>query len=96
MTDLPFIIVIPVYNNEKTIQKAINSYLKQETDITPDILTQYNNQTIKIVTLENKVPLIENYNMHIIILFFLYLYSIEKENLLILIFRKKRIRYVKV
>jgi len=96
MTDLPFIIVIPVYNNEKTIQKAINSYLKQEIDITPEILTQYNNQTIRIVTLENKVPLIENYNMHIIILFFLYLYSIEKANLLILLFRKERIKYVKI
>ncbi len=77
MTDLLFTIAIPIYNNEKTIQKTIDSCLKQETDIhyelllvddastdsTPEILAQYDDQRIRVVTLDERVPLIENHNM---------------------------------
>jgi len=77
MNDLLFTIAIPVYNNEKTIQKTIASCLKQETDINyeilivddastdsiPEILTQYNDKKIRIITLDERVPLIANHNM---------------------------------
>ena len=76
MTDLLFTIAIPVYNNEKTIKKAIASCLKQETDINyellivddastdsiPQILAQYDDPQIRIITLDERVPLIENHN----------------------------------
>ncbi len=77
MTDLLFTIAIPIYNNEKTIQKTIDSCLKQETyidyeillvddastDSTPKILAQYDDQKIRVVTLDERVPLIANHNM---------------------------------
>ncbi len=77
MTDLLFTIAIPVYNNEKTIQKTIDSCLKQETNIDyeilivddastdsiPEILSQYNDPKIRVVTLKERVPLIENHNV---------------------------------
>jgi len=77
MSELLFTIAIPVYNNEKTIQKTINSCLKQETNIKyeilivddastdsiPGILAQYDDQKIRIVTLDERIPLIENHNM---------------------------------
>ena len=77
MTELLFTIAIPVYNNEKTIQKTIDSCLKQATDINyeilivddastdsiPEILSQYDDQKIRVVTLDERIPLIENHNM---------------------------------
>lgn len=77
MQDLLFTIAIPAYNNEETIQKTIDSCLKQETEIayellilddastdsTPKILSQYTDQKLRVVTLEERVPLIENHNM---------------------------------
>lgn len=77
MTDLLFTIAIPVYNNEKTIEKTIDSCLKQETgihyeillvddastDSSPEILAQYDDQKIRIVTLDERIPLIANHNM---------------------------------
>jgi len=77
MTDLLITIAIPAYNNEKTIEKTINSCLMQETDInyevlivddastdsTPDILASYNDPKIRVVTLEKRVPLIVNHNV---------------------------------
>ncbi len=76
MTDLLFTIAIPAYNNERTIQKTIDSCLKQETDInyellivddastdsTPKILIQYDDPRIRVVTLEKRIPLIANHN----------------------------------
>lgn len=77
MQDLLFTIAIPAYNNEKTIQKTIDSCLNQQTDIpyellilddastdsTPEILSQYSDLKLRVVTLEERVPLIENHNM---------------------------------
>ncbi|PHS31230.1 MAG: hypothetical protein COA92_08495 [Sulfurovum sp.] len=77
MQDLLFTIAIPAYNNQKTIQKTIDSCLKQQTDIpyellilddastdsTPEILSQYTDSKLRVVTLEERVPLIENHNM---------------------------------
>ena len=77
MQDLLITIAIPAYNNEKTIQKTIDSCLKQETkikyevlivddasdDSTANILAQYNDQKIRIVTLNERVPLIVNHNV---------------------------------
>lgn len=77
MSNLLFTIAIPIYNNSKTIQKTIDSCLAQETDIkyeillvddastdnTPEIIAQYNDAKIRIVTLDERVPLIENHNM---------------------------------
>jgi len=77
MTDFLITIAIPAYNNEKTIEKTINSCLEQETDMhyeilivddastdsTPEILAQYDDQKIKVVTLDKRVPLLENHNM---------------------------------
>ncbi len=77
MTDLLFTIAIPAYNNEKTIQKTIDSCLKQEskinyevlilddasTDNTPRILSQCTDPKLRVVTLDERVPLIENHNM---------------------------------
>jgi len=77
MQDLLFTIAIPAYNNEKTIKKTIDSCLKQQTDIpyellilddastdtTPEILSQYTDSKLRVVTLEERVPLIENHNM---------------------------------
>jgi len=76
MTDLLFTIAIPAYNNEKTIQKTIDSCLKQDTDIdyellivddastdsTPEILTQYDDPRLRVVTLDKRIPLIANHN----------------------------------
>lgn len=69
-------IAIPAYNNEKSIQKTIDSCINQKTDIpyeililddastdnTPDILNTYKDTKIRIVTLEERVPLIANHN----------------------------------
>ncbi len=77
MHNLLITIAIPAYNNEKTIQKTIDSCLKQETNInyellivddastdsTAEILAQYDDPKIRIVTLDERVPLIENHNM---------------------------------
>jgi len=78
MIDLLFTIAIPIYNNEKTIEKTIDSCLKQETDIEyeillvddastdsiPEILSRYNdNPKVRIITLAKRVPLITNHNM---------------------------------
>ncbi len=77
MTDLLITIAIPAYNNEKTIEKTINSCLNQETDIhyeilivddastdsTPEILAQYDDSKIRVVTLDERVPLIANHNI---------------------------------
>lgn len=77
MTDLLITIAIPTYNNQNTIKKTIESCINQETDIeyeilivddastdnTPEILDSYHNDKIRILTLEERVPLIENHNV---------------------------------
>lgn len=69
-------IAIPAYNNEKSIQKTIDSCIVQNTenayeilvlddastDSTSAILEAYGNQ-ITLVTLKERVPLIENHNL---------------------------------
>ena len=69
-------IAIPVYNNEKTIQKTIDSCLSQDTEIlyeilivddasedtTPQILSKYQDEKIRVITLKERVPLIANHN----------------------------------
>lgn len=68
-------IAIPAYNNESSIRKTIDSCLNQKTDIqyeilivddastdtTPQIIAEYDNK-IRIVTLEERVPIMENHN----------------------------------
>lgn len=76
--DNPLItIAIPAYNNEKTIQTAIDSCLAQNTKInyeiliaddasidgTPNILAKYNDPKIRLLTLEKRVSLIDNHNV---------------------------------
>ena len=70
-------IAIPVYNNEKTIRKTIDSCLDQQTeapyeilvvddaseDSTPKILASYIDEKIRIKTLTERVPLIANHNV---------------------------------
>ena len=70
-------IAIPVYNNEKTIRKTIDSCLKQDTDThyeilivddasedsIPEILADYTDEKIRVITLEERVPLIANHNI---------------------------------
>jgi len=77
MNDILITIAIPAYNNEKSIQKTIDSCLKQQTesayeilivddastDNTPEILADYNDSKIRIVTLKERVPLIANHNI---------------------------------
>jgi len=77
MQNLLITIAVPAYNNEKTIQKTIDSCLNQETDInyellivddastdsTANILAQYDDQKIRVVTLDERVPLIANHNI---------------------------------
>jgi glycosyltransferase involved in cell wall biosynthesis len=76
MTNLLFTIAIPAYNNEKTIQKTIDSCLNQKTDIayevlilddastdgTPEILARYDDPKVRVVTLKERIPLIANHN----------------------------------
>lgn len=78
MKHLLITIAIPAYNNQNTIIKTIESCIQQETstkyeiliiddasiDNTPDILKEYaHNEKIRVVTLEQRVPLIENHNV---------------------------------
>jgi glycosyltransferase involved in cell wall biosynthesis len=77
MDNILFTIAIPTYNNEKTIEKAIFSCLNQDTDIpyevlvinnasednTANILNQYNDEKIRIITNEKTVTLFENHNV---------------------------------
>ena len=70
-------IAIPVYNNEKTIRKTIDSCLDQQTetpyeilvvddaseDSIPEILASYTDEKIRVVTLTERVPLIANHNV---------------------------------
>jgi len=70
-------VAIPVYNNEKTIRKTLDSCLKQDTDIhyeilvvddasedsIPEILASYKDEKIRVVTLKERVPLIANHNV---------------------------------
>ena len=76
MNNLLITIAIPAYNNEKTIRKAIDSCLVQQTDIkyevlivddasednTSEIISQYNDEKIRIVTLDKRVPVMDNHN----------------------------------
>lgn len=76
MNDLLITIAIPAYNNAKTIQKTINSCLAQNTTIkyeilivddaseddTSKIISQYNDEKIRIVTLSERVPVMDNHN----------------------------------
>jgi len=76
MHDLLITVAIPAYNNEKTIQKTIDSCLAQQTDIkyeilivddasedsTPEIISQYDDEKIRIVTLDTRVPIMDNHN----------------------------------
>ncbi len=77
MTDILITIAIPAYNNEKTIQKTIKSCLGQNTDVTyeilivddastdgtAEVLAGYSDPKIRTITLETRVPLIENHNV---------------------------------
>jgi len=77
MTNPLITIAIPVYNNEKTIRKTIDSCLNQDTNINyeilvvddasddsiPDILASYSDSKIRIKTLKDRVPLIANHNV---------------------------------
>jgi glycosyltransferase involved in cell wall biosynthesis len=70
-------IAIPVYNNEKTIRKTIDSCLDQQTkipyeilivddaseDSIPEILASYTDEKIRVKTLTQRVPLIANHNV---------------------------------
>jgi len=69
-------IAIPAYNNEASIRKTIDSCLSQNTDewyeilivddastdSTPEILKSYDDDKIRVVTLDERVPLIGNHN----------------------------------
>lgn len=78
MSDILFTLAIPTYNNEKTIETAIESCLNQETDIayeilivnnassdnTGNIIGQYKeNDKIRIVSNDETVTLFENHNI---------------------------------
>ena len=77
MEKLLFTLAIPAYNNEKSIKKTIDSCLNQNTDIpyeilivddastdtTPEILKSYTDSKIRVVTLDERIPLIQNHNM---------------------------------
>ncbi len=77
MTNPLITIAIPVYNNEKTIHKTIDSCLNQDTNIDyeilvvddasddgiPEILSLYTDPKIRIKTLTTRVPLIANHNV---------------------------------
>ena len=77
MTNPLITIAIPVYNNEKTIRKTIDSCLNQDTvtnyeilivddaseDSIPQILASYDDPKIRIKTLTTRVPLIANHNV---------------------------------
>jgi len=70
-------VAIPVYNNEKTIRKTIDSCLDQQTNIPyeilivddasedsiPEILASYTDKKIRVKTLTQRVPLIANHNV---------------------------------
>lgn len=77
MNDILFTIAIPTYNNEKTIEAAISSCLNQDTDVayevlvvnnasqdnTANILSQFNDEKMRVVTNEETVSLFENHNV---------------------------------
>jgi len=68
-------IAVPAYNNENSISKTIDSCINQKTNIeyeilivddastdtTPQIITEYDNK-IRIVTLDDRVPIMDNHN----------------------------------
>ena len=70
-------VAIPVYNNEKTIRKTLDSCLGQDTDIPyevlvvddasedsiPQILASYTDEKLRVKTLTERVPLIANHNV---------------------------------
>lgn len=76
MNELLITVAIPTYNNEKTIKSAIDSCLVQQTNInyeilivddasednTSEIISQYNDERIRIVTLKERVPIMDNHN----------------------------------
>lgn len=77
MNDILFTIAIPTYNNDKTIEATISSCLNQDTDVayevlvvnngsqdnTANILNQYDDEKMRIVTNEETVSLFENHNV---------------------------------
>jgi glycosyltransferase involved in cell wall biosynthesis len=77
MTNPLITIAIPVYNNEKTIRKTVDSCLNQITNIDyeilivddasddsiPEILSLYTDSKIRVKTLTTRVPLIANHNV---------------------------------
>jgi glycosyltransferase involved in cell wall biosynthesis len=78
MSNLLITIAIPVYNNEKTLKKTLESAINQKTNInyeilvvddasedgTIEILLEYrDNSKIRIITLETRVSLIDNHNV---------------------------------
>jgi len=77
MEKILFTIAIPTYNNDKTIERTIASCLNQDTDIdyeiliinnaskdnTHNILQQYDNKKIRIITNDETVSLFENHNV---------------------------------
>jgi len=76
MDNLLITVAIPAYNNEKTIQKTIESCFGQQTNIkyeilivddasedrTAEIIAQYNDERIRIITLDERVPIMDNHN----------------------------------
>jgi len=78
MDELLFTIAIPTYNNEKTIKRAIDSALNQDSDIpyevlvvnnasvdnTGEVLRQYDdNKKVRIITNQETVSLFDNHNI---------------------------------
>ncbi len=77
MNETLFTIAIPTYNNDKTIKKTIDSALNQDTtvpyevlivnnaseDNTAEILSQYDDPKIRIITNETTVSLFDNHNL---------------------------------
>ena len=78
MPNLLITIAIPVYNNEKTLKKTLDSSLNQKTDIeyeivvvddasedsTSEILLEYaDNSKIRVITLKTRVSLMDNHNI---------------------------------
>ena len=78
MSNILITVAIPVYNNEKTLKKTLDSTINQKTDINYEILivddaskdnssliiSEYKgNARVRVVTLDKRVSLIDNHNI---------------------------------